>query len=121
VSDFPRVAYKVLTAAQMATFERDGESSGSPVDLADGYIHMSTAEQLDETVGKHFAGQENLFVLAVDLIALGDSIKWEPSRGGALFPHLYGVLPRSAIAAQAPLTRRADGAIIAPGIDNGSV
>ncbi len=114
MSAFPGVAYKVLTAAQMAQFEQDGRFAGAPVDLADGYIHMSTVEQLGETVAKHFAGQDDLFVLAIDLVTLGDAVKWEPSRGGALFPHLYASLPRSAVIAQAPLSRCPDGVIALP-------
>lgn len=98
-------AYKVLTAEQMATLETDGVFAGAPVDLADGYIHLSTHAQLTETVDKHFAGQSDLWVAAIDLAALGDAVKWEPSRGGQLFPHIYGPLPLSAVIACGPLTR----------------
>jgi uncharacterized protein (DUF952 family) len=91
------VAYKILTASQWAQFERDGIFTGAPVDLADGYIHMSTAEQLDETLTKHFAGQSGLVIATVDLNLLGDAVKWEVSRGGALFPHHYGALPMAAV------------------------
>lgn len=90
-------AFKVLTADQWAIFERDGVFAGAPVDLADGYVHMSTAGQLDETIAKHFAGQTGLVIAEIDLAALGDAIRWEPSRGDALFPHLYAALPMSAI------------------------
>lgn len=90
-------AFKILTADQWATFQADGIFSGAPVDLADGYIHMSTADQLDETLAKHFAGQSNLTVAEVDLSALGDTIRWEKSRGNQLFPHIYGMLPMSAV------------------------
>ena len=90
-------AYKILTADQWAAFERDGVFTGAPVDLADGYIHMSTADQLDETIAKHFAGQTNLTIAEIDLAALGDTVRWEQSRGGALFPHVYGVLPMSVV------------------------
>ncbi|MCC7272429.1 MAG: DUF952 domain-containing protein [Alphaproteobacteria bacterium] len=109
-----RIAYKVLTADQRAILERDGRFAGAPVDLADGYIHMSTADQLGETVAKHFAGQTGLAIAAVDLQALGDAVKWEPSRGGQLFPHLYGVLTRDAVVACGPLERDAAGAIRLP-------
>lgn len=91
------VAFKIFTADQWATFKRDGVFTGAPVDLADGYIHMSTADQLDETLAKHFAGQENLAIAEVDLTALGDSVRWEISRGNQLFPHIYGVLPMDAV------------------------
>ncbi|MEP7221189.1 MAG: DUF952 domain-containing protein [Novosphingobium sp.] len=110
----PQIAYKVLTAPQMAELETNAVFLGAPVDLADGYIHLSTADQLGETVDKHFAGQHDLHVVAVDLEALGNAVKWEPSRGGALFPHIYGPLPLSAVLAYGPLEREADGAIKLP-------
>jgi len=100
----PTTAYKVLTADQMAALET-GSFAGAPIDLADGYIHLSTAAQLTETVDKHFAGQSDLWVAAVDLSALGEAIKWEESRGGALFPHIYAPLPLSAVVAYSPLER----------------
>jgi uncharacterized protein (DUF952 family) len=93
------IAYKILTEDQWLNFTTDGAFAGAPVDLADGYIHMSTAEQLDETLSKHFAGQTGLVVASIDLDTLGDALKWEPSRGGALFPHYYGKLPLSAVVA----------------------
>lgn len=114
MSDRPTTAYKVLTAAQMAALERDARFAGAPADLADGYIHLSTCEQLTETVDKHFAGQDNLHVVAVDLGSFGDSLKWEASRGGALFPHLYGPLLLETVVAYGPLERDADGTIRLP-------
>jgi uncharacterized protein (DUF952 family) len=108
------VAYKVLTDGQMATLEHDGRFGGAPIDLADGYIHLSTAEQLTETVDKHFAGQNDLHIAAVDLEALGDDVKWEKSRGDQLFPHLYGVLELEAILAYGPLEREPDGMVKLP-------
>ncbi|MBO9378568.1 DUF952 domain-containing protein [Sphingomonas histidinilytica] len=108
------IAYKVLLADEMARLEADGRFAGAPVDLADGYIHLSTAAQLDETVAKHFAGKEGLFVAAVDLSAFGDALRWEPSRGGALFPHLYAVLTLDSVVAYGPLERDEDGAIRLP-------
>jgi uncharacterized protein (DUF952 family) len=90
-------AYKVLTAAQWTGFAAAGAFGGAPVDLADGYIHLSTAEQLEETLAKHFAGQQQLVVAEVDLRGFGDALKWEVSRGGALFPHLYAPLPIGAV------------------------
>lgn len=110
----PETAYKVLTADQMAVLEREARFDGAPIDLADGYIHMSTAGQLTETVDKHFAGQSDLSVAAVDLEALGDAVKWEESRGGALFPHLYAPLPLSAVIAYGPLERDEDGSVRLP-------
>jgi uncharacterized protein (DUF952 family) len=93
----PQAAYKVLTADQWKQFQAESVFRGAPVDLADGYIHLSAADQLQGTLDKHFAGQSGLVIAKVDLEQLGDSVKWEISRGGALFPHIYGVLPMSAI------------------------
>lgn len=108
------IAYKVLLAGEMARLEADGRFDGAPVDLADGYIHLSTGAQLDETVAKHFAGKTGLFIVAVDLPALGDALRWEPSRGGQLFPHLYGVLTLDEVIAYGRLERDADGSIRLP-------
>ena len=90
-------AFKILTAGQWTQFEADGVFHGSPVDLADGYIHLSTADQVQGTLDRHFAGQSGLVIAEIDLAALGDILRWEISRGGALFPHIYGVLPMSAV------------------------
>jgi uncharacterized protein (DUF952 family) len=81
--------YKVFRAPEWAAFQATGEFAGAPVDLADGYIHFSTAEQAPETAAKHFAGREGLVLAAVDSDSVDDALRWEPSRGGALFPHLY--------------------------------
>lgn len=91
------VAFKVLTATQWADFQRECVFMGAPVDLDDGYIHLSTAEQLGGTLDKHFAGQADLVIVEVDLAALSDAVRWEESRGGALFPHLYATLPMTAV------------------------
>lgn len=107
-------AYKVLTAEQMDTLLRDAVFLGAPIDLADGYIHLSTAEQVTETVNKHFAGQAGLHVAAVNLAALGDAVKWEPSRGGQLFPHIYAPLPLSAVVVHMPLIRDEDDTVVLP-------
>ncbi len=85
-------AFKILTADEWRAFQRDGEFKGAPVDLADGYIHLSTADQLPETLAKHFAGQSGLVIAEIAIEPLGDTVRWEVSRGGALFPHVYGVL-----------------------------
>jgi uncharacterized protein (DUF952 family) len=106
-------AYKVLTAGQMAALET-GSFAGAPIDLADGYIHLSTAQQLDETVDKHFAGQSDLHIAAVDLEAQGDTLKWEPSRGGQLFPHIYGPLLLETVVAYGPLERDDQGKVKLP-------
>lgn len=114
MSEAATTAYKVLTPEQMAQFEADGTFAGAPVDLADGFVHLSTSGQLDETVAKHFAGLADLHIAAVDLDALGKAVKWEPSRGGALFPHIYSTLPLSAVIAYGPLERDGDGKIKLP-------
>lgn len=87
--------FKIVPAALWREAEEAGVFTGSPVDLRDGFIHFSTAEQLQETAEKHFAGQTGLLLVAVDADQL--AVRWEPSRGGALFPHLYGDLPLSAV------------------------
>ena len=81
--------YKVLRAAEWAALQAAGRSDGAPVDVADGFIHFSAAEQLATTLAKHFTGEDNLTLLACDAEALTPDLRWEPSRGGALFPHLY--------------------------------
>lgn len=108
------IAYKVLTSEQLGILERDGRFDGAPVDLEDGFIHLSTAEQLAGTIEKHFAGQDDLEIVAVDLEALGEVVKWEESRGGALFPHIYGPLTLDVVLDYGPLEYRGDGAIKLP-------
>lgn len=81
--------YKIFRAAEWQALQKNGATRGAPVDLADGFVHFSTAEQVRETAAKHFAGEDDLFLLAIDADALGEALKWEPSRGGQLFPHLY--------------------------------
>lgn len=93
----PATAYKIFTAEQWTQFEAYGVFHGAPVDLADGYIHLSAADQLQGTLDKHFAGQTGLVIAEVDLAALGSTVKWEVSRGDALFPHIYGSLPMAAV------------------------
>jgi uncharacterized protein (DUF952 family) len=89
--------YKLLSVAEWTAAKQAGRFTGSAVDLADGYIHCSTAEQVVETAARHFAGQHGLVLLAVDADRLGDDLRWEPSRGGALFPHLYSFLGTDAV------------------------
>lgn len=102
-------AYKILTAEQYAQFKADGVFKGAPVDLADGYIHLSIRDQAAETVAKHFAGQDRLVMVMVDLAPFGEAIRWEESRGGALFPHLYADLPITAVAGKVVLRIGDDG------------
>ena len=104
--------FKILRADEWAALERTGETAGAPVDIADGFVHFSTAEQLAETARRHFAGEDGLVVLALEADALGPALKWEPSRGGQLFPHLYGPLRLADIAWQAPLPLGPDGHVL---------
>ncbi len=98
--------YKICRTSEWGDAVRDGAFRGAAVDVRDGYIHFSTAEQVAETAAKHFAGQDDLVLVAVDADALGSHLKWEPSRGGALFPHLYADLPVSAALWVKPLSWR---------------
>lgn len=109
------VAYKILTGEQMESLLADGTFAGAPVDLADGYIHLSTAAQVRGTLDKHFAGQTDLAIAAVDLTSLGDTVKWELSRGDQLFPHIYAPLPLAAVTAYAPVVRDPSGDPLLPG------
>jgi uncharacterized protein (DUF952 family) len=95
--------YKIVPAALWREAERAGQFRGSEVDLKDGFVHFSTAAQAAETAAKHFAGQDDLLLVSVDPDALGPALKWEPSRGGALFPHLYAALSLRAVRKVEPL------------------
>jgi uncharacterized protein (DUF952 family) len=95
--------YKVLSAAAFAEAAREGHFAGSSDDLRDGFIHLSAAHQLEGTLAKHFAGQEGLVLLALDAERLRPHLRWEPSRGGALFPHLYAPLDLGALLWAEPL------------------
>lgn len=106
--------YKIAPRTLWQEAEKAGVFHGAPIDLADGYIHFSTAEQAAETAAKHFAGQNDLLLVAVDADALGDALKYEVSRGGALFPHLYAPLSLDAVSWVRPLPLGADGAHVFP-------
>jgi len=95
--------YKILRPEEWAELERLGETGGAPVDMADGFVHFSTADQVAETAARHFAGEDGLILAAVEAEALGDALKWEVSRGGAAFPHLYAPLRRANVLWHAPL------------------
>ncbi len=109
-----RIAYKIMTQAELQQMQRDGVFRGSPADIADGYIHLSSGSQLAATLDKHFSGIGDLMLAAVDLSRLGGTVRWEPARGGQLFPHIYGVLPLTAVVSVATLERTADGAVKLP-------
>ncbi len=101
--------YKICPASEWRDAERGGQFSGSAVDLADGFIHFSSAAQVAETAARHFRGQDDLVLVAVDADKLGPALKWEPSRGGDLFPHLFAPLPVKAALWCKTLAMRADG------------
>lgn len=111
------LVYKIAPEALWREAEAAGIFHGAPVDLADGFIHFSTAAQVRETAARHFAGQDGLLLVAVDADALGAALKWEVSRGGALFPHLYAPLdPASAVWVK-PLPLGPDGRHAFPEMD----
>ncbi len=107
------IGYKILRAEEFAALQEDA-FPGAAIDRTDGYVHLSTAEQVAETAAKHFAGQTGLMIAAVDLTAMGEALRWEPSRGGALFPHLYGRLRLGMVRASGPLAWQADGTLRLP-------
>ena len=106
--------FKICTATEWSDAERAGVYRGSAVDRRHGFIHFSTAEQAAETAARHFAGQRDLVLVTVDADALGERLKWEPSRGGALFPHLYGDLHLPAVRKVEPLPLDAAGHHVFP-------
>jgi uncharacterized protein (DUF952 family) len=101
--------YKIAPTDLWRSAEAAGVFAGAPVDLADGFIHFSTAAQTRETAAKHFRGQADLLLIGVDTEALGDRLKWEPSRGGQLFPHLYEPMRLSAVRSVAAIPMNPDG------------
>lgn len=103
------LVYKIAPRALWQRAKETGRFTGAPVDLADGFIHFSSAAQVAETAARHFAGQDDLLLVAVDVAMLGPALKWEVSRGGALFPHLYGDLPMAAVTSVALMLRGRDG------------
>jgi uncharacterized protein (DUF952 family) len=109
--------YKICDSALWGEAERAGVFTGAPVDHADGFIHFSTAAQVTETAARHFAEQGALLLVAVDPTVLGSALRYEPSRGGQLFPHLYGALPLSAVRWVKPLPLGADGKHLFPELE----
>ena len=101
--------YKILAADAWAAAKRVGRFESAAIDLTDGYIHLSTAAQAPETARLHFAGQADLVLLRIEADALGVALKWEPSRGGQLFPHFYGPLDPALVEAATPIPLGADG------------
>jgi len=113
------IIFKICRASEWALAERSGAFAGSSVDLRDGFIHFSTAEQAAATAAMHFAGVDGLKLVAVDADALGPSLRWEPARGGALFPHLYGPLPLSSVLWVQALPRDGAGRHVFPDLKTG--
>lgn len=97
--------YKILRPAEWTAFEAAGRFVGAPIDLADGYVHLSAADQLAQTLALHFGDEAEPVIVACDVDRLGEALRWEASRGGALFPHFYGVLERAHVTASAPAPR----------------
>lgn len=108
--------YKIFRAPEWATLQARGETHGAPIDIDDGYVHFSTAAQAAETAAKHFAGEKGLVLLALDADSLGDALKWEPSRGGQLFPHLYRALTLQDVLWHKPLPLGPDGHVFPDGM-----
>ena len=103
------LVFKILATEEWRAAEAAGAFTGAPVDRADGYVHLSTAQQAPETAAEWFAGRDDLMLVAVDATVLGADLVWEPSRGDALFPHLYAALPLSAVVWSRPLPLGQDG------------
>jgi uncharacterized protein (DUF952 family) len=107
--DAPRTIYKICPCRTWEEARRIGSFRGSADDARDGYIHLSAPDQVAGTLARHFAGQADLVLIGVDTARLGPALRWEPSRGGALFPHLYGPLPTETVVSERVLTLGADG------------
>jgi uncharacterized protein (DUF952 family) len=112
--DMGKLIYKIVPARLWQEAEASGVFPGAPIDLADGFIHFSTAEQASETAARYFAGQDGLLLAAFDDAIFGAALVYEPSRGGALFPHLYATLDPKDAAWVKPLPCGADGRHIFP-------
>jgi uncharacterized protein (DUF952 family) len=110
--------YKICPAALWHEAQADGAFRGSQDDRRDGFIHFSTAPQVAETAAKHFAGQDDLLLISVDSNRLGARLRWEPSRGGALFPHLYGDLPVASVQKVVPLPLGPQGSHVFPPLES---
>jgi uncharacterized protein (DUF952 family) len=95
--------FKLFRTEEWQSLRKAGETTGAPIDIADGYIHLSTAQQVMETAAKHFAGEDGLFLVALETDALGEALEWEVSRGDALFPHLYRTMTMADVVWAQPL------------------
>lgn len=110
----PELIYKIADRAVYEAALASGQMRGMPVDLADGFVHFSSAGQLRGTLARHFAGQSGLMLLAVRVEALGEALRWEVSRGGELLPHLYAPLPMQAVAWTTEISVAANGDAVLP-------
>lgn len=110
------IIYKIFRRPEWDEMRANGQTLGAPVDLADGYIHFSAAPQLAETAAKWFGGESDLVLLAIDATRLGDALKWEPARGGVLFPHLYRALTMADVVWDKSLPLGASGHIFPEGV-----
>lgn len=108
------VVFKIFRLEELQFAKSTSEYYGSPDDIRDGFVHLSTAGQLPGTLARHFAGDNEVMLLAFDVAGLGAALKWEPSRGGALFPHVYGTLAVEKAIAEHRLTRGIDGVMQLP-------
>lgn len=117
LADMNRIIYKIVNEAEWRAAETQSHFAGSSLDLKDGFIHFSTAGQVQETAARHFAGQNDLLLLAIDTRDLGEALKWEASRGGALFPHLYDRLARAAVKWKAALPLDQSGRHVFPALE----
>ena len=108
--------YKIFRRPEWDALRTAGQTAGAPVDLADGFVHFSTAAQVAETAARHFAAESDLVLVAVSVEALGDALRWEPSRGGALFPHLYRELRLTDVVWDKSLPLGATGHIFPEGV-----
>ena len=109
--------FKICPQTLWRQSEAQGIFTGAPIDLRDGYIHFSSAGQVRETAARHFKGEDDLFLIAVDADSLGSALRFEPSRGGDLFPHLYGPLPMAAVRWVKPLPLGQGSTFIFPDLD----
>ncbi len=116
VHDAPMLIFKIFRRPEWDAFRAAGETRGAPIDLTDGYIHISTAAQVAETAARHFATESDLVLVALDADRLGPALKWEPSRGGALFPHLYRPLSLADVVWDKSLPLGATGHIFPEGL-----
>ncbi|MAC39727.1 MAG: hypothetical protein CMF76_01985 [Maricaulis sp.] len=110
----PKTAYRLAVPERWAAVMMEGVFSGDPHDVADGFIHLSAADQVEGTLVKHYNEHERLLLVEIDLEALGDTVKWEKSRGGALFPHVYGDIPASAVRGLRHVRRNDEGDWVLP-------